>query len=123
MTSTIVPKKLLSLRKKLLGEQELLKNIANSSTSRVRHLLNASNSKQLHLLVKIIHHIVSGDIKLKTSDFALVTKAKKLSFLTREFEREKDLAILLKKDRGDILSVLYKIQSVIPILLRPIVTK
>jgi hypothetical protein len=116
-------KKLQSLREKLIEETVFLKNIESSKPLKVRHMLNAASSKQLKLLIKIIHHVVSGNIPLKGADFSLLTRARKISLLSREFEREKDVSALLKKSRGDILSVLYKVQSVIGVLLSPIVKK
>ena len=112
------------LRERLIEEKPFLTSIRNCATRlKVRHILNIANKKQLKLLIKITHHVVAGDIPLKTDDFKKLLKAKKLSFLKREFERDKEVKELLKCGREKQLSVLYKLQSVLPYILSPIVSE
>jgi hypothetical protein len=112
--------KVYELRDKLLNHQEFFRNIYFGTKLKTRHHLNLASKKQLKLLVKVLHHIFAGDIPLKGQYFQKVKDAKKLSFCVREFEREKDVAVLLKKDRSEILAVLYKVQSVLKYLLSPL---
>ena len=112
--------KVLELRSKLLQHQEFFKKLYTSPKLKTRHYLNLASTKQLKLLINVLHHIFSGDIPLKREFFLKIKNAKKWSYCVHEFEREKDVKDLLNKDRADILAVLYKIQSVLKFLLNPL---
>jgi hypothetical protein len=112
--------KVFQLRDQLLEHQQFFHNIYFASTHKTKQHLNLASKKQLILLVKVLHLIFSGEIPLKGEFFQKVKASKKLGFCVREFERKKDVNILLKKDRAEILSVLYKIKSVLKYLLSPL---
>ena len=109
--------KVLDLREKLLQHQEFFKKLYFSSKLKTRQHLNVASTKQLKLLIKVLHHIFAGDIPLQGEFFQKIKDAKKLSFCVRTFEHEKDVEALLGKDRKDLLAVLYKIQSVLTFLM------
>lgn len=111
-----------ALGNKLQESKDFLKSIHDSDgkTTRLRAILQRASSKELNLLVTILFHVCNGDIQLKRSTYDRVTKSKKRPTICRHFERERDVAELKRKGRGDILDILFKIQSVLPALLTPL---
>jgi hypothetical protein len=109
-----------TFRKELQQESQFLTELHTCSRLKARHCLNTASTKQLRLLIKLFHHIASGDIPLKRENFEKIVRAKKSTFLHREFEREKDVQTLLASSRAKILTTLYKLQSVICFLLTPL---
>jgi hypothetical protein len=111
------------LRQQLIVEKDFFENLHTcSSPLKVRHTLNISSKHQLQLLAKIIHLVASGDIPLKRAQFDKIQKSKKLTFINNEFERVKDLEKLLTSKRPELISTLYKIQGIIPVLVSPLVS-
>jgi len=107
----------IELRAQLLAEKDFLSELQGSHGLRVRHFLNLASKKQLKVLIKVIHLIVSGKIPLQKAHFAKIIKSKKLKALKSTFEVEKDINAILSKSRADILKLLYRFQSVISFLL------
>jgi hypothetical protein len=111
------------LRNQLLTEKHFFENLYTAHTPlQVRHVLNISSEKQLKLLVKVIHLVSAGEIPLKQKDFDKIKKSKKLNFVNNHFERERDYKKLLGYSRKELISILYKIQGVIPSIISPLLS-
>jgi hypothetical protein len=112
-----------TLRAQLLNEKHFFENLFTAHTPlQVRHVLNVSSEKQLQLLVKVIHLVSAGDIPLKQNEFDKIKKSKKLNFINNHFEREKDYKKVLDYSRRELITILYKIQSVIPSIVSPLLS-
>jgi hypothetical protein len=109
-----------TFRKELQQESKFLNDLHTCSRLKARHCLNTASKKQLKVLIQIFHHIADGEIPLKREIYEKIVRAKKSNYLHREFEREKDVKVLLQSSRADILSKLYRLQSVICFLLTPL---
>jgi hypothetical protein len=107
------------LKTDLSKERAFLEELHDSNKLQVRHLLNLASKKQLVILVKFIHLLTSGKVRFPKDVFEKVVKSKKLSFLKEEFHSAEKVQELLVGKRANILGRLYKIQSVISILLTP----
>ena len=79
-------------------------------------LVFASDSK-LNTLLKFLHFLTVGDIKIRREDFKVIEDAKKLKILKKFVEKKAAVQRLLKSERKEKLKVLTKLLSVYPQLL------
>jgi hypothetical protein len=107
----------------MIDKKTFLKEMCGLDTLKVRDLLNFATSKQLIPLIQIIHHVVSGKIPITKSNFQEIVRKKKLPYIRRHFESLENVKKLIENDRRTQLSILYKIQSVLPTLLSPLFKK
>jgi len=81
-----------------------------------KRLLNSASDKKLDTLLKFLHLLTTGEIKMHKKNFDALEKSK-LRVLRRSFESKASIKRLLKSERLEKLKPLQKICSVLPILL------
>ena len=88
-----VGRRLMSARKKFAAEREWLRHLRDcqGDKKRVRHMLHLASTKRLRIVALLVHLSASGDITLSRSNFDRLAASRKLNFIHRTFERERDL--------------------------------
>lgn len=101
----------------LVRDREWLENLYGSSSipNRRRLLVNASDAK-LDTLVKFLHLISNGEIKMHKKNFEKLER-RHLTFMKKNFEKKSALQRLLRAEREIKLKTLQKLLSVLPFLL------
>lgn len=90
------------LRQILLNNKDFFHSLIQSkSKAEKKSLLLKSSVEQVDTLIKILFHIVQGEIPLKKANFAVLQKFQKLSTLHTNLNTEKKLNLLLSKNFKD----------------------
>lgn len=110
-----------TLKAQMTKEKSFLRTIHNSKISEIKHQLNIASYKQLKLLYLIINCVVEGHIHISKQNFSELQKRRKLTYLKDNFGNKKQIqSILREKSREKLLTPLYKLCSILPILLHSI---
>lgn len=80
-------------------------------------ILRGANDTQLDTLIKFLHFLTNGEIKIKKSNFEVIEKEKKLKLIKAKVEKKKNLKNILKSDRSEKLRFLNKLSNVYGALL------
>lgn len=104
---------ILGLREKLIVEKSFLHSLIALPKPRRRQALKNATKKQLRLLQCLLTAFVRGDIEISAKTYAGLKRARKLSFLVKNFETLKSDPTLLKK--------LLQLTSVLPKLVKYVV--
>jgi hypothetical protein len=80
-------------------------------------ILRGANDTQLDTLLKFLHFLANGEIKIKKENFEIIEREKKLKLIKAKVERKQNLNKLLKSDRSDKLKFLNKLSNVYGALL------
>jgi len=101
----------------LVRDKLWLENLYSSTslTQRKQLLVNASD-KKLDTLIKFLHLLTTGEIKMHKKNFQALKKHN-INFLKRVFEKKATYKRLLASEREDKLKSLKKILSILPFLL------
>ena len=67
---------------------------ASPSTYRTKQILLTSNDSKLSTLIKFLHFLSNGEIKIKSANFEAIQQNKRLTFI----KKEKYIFYLLKLD-------------------------
>jgi hypothetical protein len=100
--------------KQWLGELYLANNILQT-----KRLLNFGADTKLETLIKYLHCLSNGSIKMKKSTFEKV-KNSHITFVKRHFETKAALNRLLQSDREEKLKILRKLCASFSYLLYPL---
>lgn len=85
-----------------------------------RRLILSATEGEIDTLIKYLHYLANGKIKISALNFSKIKRSKKLSFLQREFESEKKYLDLLVAEDLHKRSVLLKLASSYPDILAPL---
>lgn len=108
------------LKSAMLRDKGFLKDLyTGSGTFNFKRLQNATDL-QLTTLIKVLHFITNGEIKIKKSHFEKLTSENKINELRKYFESKVQAAKLLKEQRLKKLQILKKLVNFFPILLYPL---
>ena len=99
------------LQKWMQKERLFLANVYKGNGMQVRTELSAASNLQLRLLITVLHKISVGSIHLGKSQFASIQRAKKATFLTKQFGTKANTNRLLRSSRKDQLEVLNRLAS------------
>jgi hypothetical protein len=72
-------------------------------------VLNGASDSQLNTLIKFLHFLSNGEIRMKRENFEIIEKAHKLKLIKSKVEKKKNLNILLKTERRLKLKFLNKL--------------
>jgi len=104
-------------RQLLLRDKEWLRDLYQSdSTSKVKRYLNFASDSKLDTLIKFIHLLSNGVIKMTKENFSAIGKSY-LRFIKRNFEAKKAVTLLINSERTVKLSKLNKLAAVLKFLL------
>jgi hypothetical protein len=101
------------MRNLLLRDKVFLRTLYNTDTLvSAKKVLNGANDSQLVTLLKYLHFLANGDIKIKKSNFEIIENHKKLHVIKRQVENKKALRDILLKDRVYKLNFLNKLGNI-----------
>jgi hypothetical protein len=102
----------------LLRDKVFLRTLYTADTAySAKKVLNGANDSQLNTLLKYLHFLSNGDIKIKKSNFDVITSHKKLHLIKKEVESKQALHRILLKDRSSKMLFLNKLAQVYNALL------
>jgi hypothetical protein len=106
------------MRNLLLRDKVFLRALYSSETlNSAKKVLNGANDSQITTLLKYLHFLANGDIKIKKSNFDIIQNHKKLHLIKTQVESKKALRTILMKDRADKLNFLNKLAPIYPAIL------
>ena len=82
-----------------------------------KKVLQTAEDSELNTLIKFLHFLSNGAIKMKLQNFQKIREAKKLNLLTQQVEKKSKLSQLLKSARKEKLKFLNKLVNVYSFLL------
>lgn len=102
----------------LIRDKGFLKELYKSPNelTRKRSLKNADDMK-LNTLIKYLHFIANGEIKIKAENFKIIQESNKLKLITKTVEQKAKVLRLLKSARANKLQFLIKLNPILPPLL------
>lgn len=101
----------------LVRDQEWLRNLYESSSLPLRRrLLSTASDKKLDTLIKFLHLLSKGEIKMHKKNFEALSKHQ-VNFLHKSFEKKAGVFRLLNSEREEKMKKLKKLLSVLPFLL------
>jgi len=109
-----------AFKAQLLKDKVFLKELYESdSVTKSRRILNFASDVKLNTLIKYIHFVSNGVIKMKKSNFAKLDQ-KHIMVIKKNFEAKAKLQKLLKEERSVKILQLNKFLTVFPDLLTPL---
>ncbi len=85
-----------------------------------RRLILSANEGEIDTLIKYLHYLANGKVRIAAQNFLNIRRSKKLSYLQREFEAEKRISMLLLGNVTWKREVLLKLAISYPDLLAPL---
>ena len=87
----------------------------NASTN--NRILTFASDTKLNTLIKLLHFISNGEIKIKRRNFEIIQANKKLALIRKNVEKKAALARLLKSEREVKIKFLKKLSPIFSSLL------
>lgn len=104
----------------LQRDKTFLKELYESdSFPKSKRLLNFANDNELNTLIKYIHFISNGEIKIKKENFQVLS-TKHVKLIRKKFETKSTLQKLLQDSRKAKTTMLNKLLPVLSNLLTPL---
>lgn len=104
--------------RELQRHSEFLKTFQGASASDVRKKLHSASDVEINILLKVLHSVTVGQIPIKSEDLAMLVKKRRVPTLRKYFEEKENYFALRHQSRREKVNVLFKLQTVIPILLK-----
>ena len=102
----------------LLRDKGFLKQLHQSgNTLESKKLLQSAEDSELNTLIKFLHFLSNGEIKMKKENFEKVKESNRLKLLTKEVEKKTKVSKMLKSPRKEKLKFLNKLLNIYPYLL------
>jgi hypothetical protein len=102
----------------LMRDKAFLKSLYEGSNPlKNKRILNSSNDSQLDTLIKYLHFVANGIIKIKKENFEAIKENNKLKLIKSNVESKSKLQILLKNDRSSKIKFLNKLSKIYNVLL------
>ena len=102
----------------LVRDKGFLKELYESdNSSRTIRILNFTNDSKLNTLIKLLHFISNGEIRIKKVNFEIIQNQKKLHLIKKAVEKKAALKRLLSSGRETKIKFLKKLSSVYSALL------
>ena len=107
-----------SLKRYLIRDKPFLRELYDGSNKlKNNQVLYFASDSKLNTLIRFLHYVVNGIIKIKRENFENIVKNKKLSLLKKHVEKKAALARLLKSERSEKLKFLKQLSSIYSSLL------
>ena len=101
------------LKNYLIRDKVFLRQLyEGESVVKNNRILNFANDTKLNTLLRLLHFISNGEIKIKRVNFEAIQSHKKLQIIKRGVEKKAALKRLLNNDREAKLKFLKKLSSV-----------
>ena len=88
----------------------------SSSVPNSKRLLLFASDQKLDTLIKYLHFVSNGEIKLKKEHFDVFSKSQ-VTLMKKKFEKKKLVKEFLKQERKVKISILQKLTPILPQLL------
>lgn len=85
-----------------------------------QNILKTADDAQLHTVIKYLHFLANGEVKLKRDKFKALEDSKILHFIQMKLEKKQSIVKLIKESRITKLRILQKLMPYFKILLFPI---
>ena len=102
----------------LLRDKGFLKELYEGNNPlKNKKVLQTAEDTELNTLIKFLHFLSNGEIKMKKDNFKKVQETKKLSLLIKNVEKKSKVLSLVKGPRKEKLKFLNKLLNVYSFLL------
>jgi hypothetical protein len=85
-----------------------------------KKVLNSADDSELNTLIKYLHFLSNGEIKMKKESFKQIEESHKLKILRKTVEKKTKVLNLLKNSRINKLKFLFQLVKIYPALLYPL---
>ena len=104
----------------LQRDKQFLKELFESnSVSKSKNILSFASDAELNTLIKYIHYVSSGEIKIKKNNFDAIGH-RILAFIRKNFEKKSALQKVNQSLRKDKIKLLFKLVPSFSNLLAPL---
>jgi hypothetical protein len=102
-----------TLKSYLIRDKAFLRELYEGQ-DRVKNIrvLNFASDVKLNTLIRFLHFLSNGEIKMKKENFEILQKNKKVALLKRYVEKKAAVSRLLKSERGEKIKFLRQLSSV-----------
>ena len=89
------------VRTQFLRDKEFLRNLyeSNGNVALVKEKLNYASDAELNTLLKFLHFLSKGDIRIKKLNFDAIIQSRKLLLIKRTVEKPKSIKQILTAER------------------------
>ena len=102
----------------LIRDKGFLKELYEGSNILAKkHRLQISEDSELNTLIKYLHFVATGEIKIKATNFKIIEESKKLQLIVKTVEKKTKTLTLLKGPRVAKLKFLSKLTNIFAPLL------
>ena len=103
----------LTFKNYLIRDKGFLRDLfEGQSKIRNNQILNVACDTKLNTLIKLLHFIANGEIKIKREHFEDIREHRKLNILKRNVEKKSALNRLLQSERIDKLKFLKQFSAI-----------
>jgi hypothetical protein len=107
-----------TMKRYLIRDKAFLRELyEGSNKQRNNQILYFASDSKLNTLIRFLHFVVNGIIKIKRENFEIIEKNKKLLILKRNVEKKAAFTRLLQSERSAKLTFLRKLSSIYSALL------
>jgi hypothetical protein len=85
-----------------------------------KKVLTCADDSELNTLIKYLHYLSNGEIKMKKECFKVIQESHKLNFLTKGVEKKSKVQSILKSSRSTKLKFLSQLVRIYSSLLYPL---
>lgn len=107
-----------SVKGQLVRDKEFLRELYQTvDVHKSKQILIFASDSQINTLIKFLHFLSNGDIKISKDNFNEIVKNRKLTILKKSVEKKAAVNRILKASRKVKLDFLKKLSTVYPHLL------
>ena len=102
----------------LIRDKSFLRELyEGQDRSRNNKLLNVASDSKLNTLLRFLHFLANGEIKIKKANFDIIVAQRKLTFIKKNVEKKAAITRLLKSERQEKLKFLKQLSAIFSPLL------
>ena len=107
-----------SVKQCLQRDKEFLRELyVSDNLYKVKTILNGASDLKLKTLIKFLHFLSNGEIRIKKENFEKIKSSKRLQLKKKNVEAKAALQRLLKSERKAKLKFLIHLNTIYPFLL------
>ena len=102
----------------LVRDKGFLKSLyEGEDKAKNNRILTFASDTKLNTLIRFLHFLSNGEIKIKKNNFDIIHASQKLNFIKRHVEKKAALSRLLKSEREEKMKFLKKLSTLYSALL------
>lgn len=101
----------------MLASKNFLAKLYESTPRQNCRVISLANENELNILIKILHLVCNGHIKVRKQDFTIIRKSKRLGLLKSKFEKKASLGCALNLSVKEKQHLLKKFCAIYPSIL------